>query len=132
MKANCNNARGAIERNAQLILDRLTHIAPMSLTMVELVEETGLSRPQLNRALPTLRTPENRKVRIAGWDRQRGKGGDVIPKYAIGSGPDARKISGLSDQQYSARQWKIHGPRWNLMRRAKRGARATPFDGLMQ
>ena len=72
-----------------IVMQTIEHCGPIS--RAEIQRLTGLSEKQLTSCLHHIRRA-GLPVRIAQWKRQPpGKKGSMIPLYAIGTTPDARK-----------------------------------------
>lgn len=77
-----------------LVMQAIEHCGPIS--RAEIQRLTGLSEKQVVECLHNIRRA-GLPVRIAEWGRQPpGQKGGMIPMYAIGTNPDARKPPAIS------------------------------------
>ena len=109
------------------VLAAMDGVGPVTRADLELM--TGLNYNQTLQALRGLR--RKRKIYIAKYTRQDGKGGRCTPHYAIGDKKDVQPPEQVSSLERNAKYRKRHQARINAKNMARRGrVYNNPWKGL--
>lgn len=113
----------------------LRHLAeaPDGLTAQELTEQLGIAKRNTLAYIKVWK--EEGKIRIADWRRFEGRGGDMVPVYALVSFPgqkDKRKPAASTQAEKQARYRERMGPIIRARRRLQRTGDAKHMKILLE
>lgn len=125
--------RHRTEQSAYKLGLRYLTEAPDGLTAQELTEQLGIAKRTTLAYIKVWK--EEGKIRIADWRRFEGRGGDMVPVYALVSSPgqkDKRKPAASTKAENQARYRERMGPIIRARRRLRRTGDAIHMKMLLE